>query len=81
MIGDLNAERGRIQGMTTQGDGTTLVEAEVPQGELLRYATDLRSMTQGKGTFTLQFDHYEQMPSRLVDKVIQDTKGRELARA
>ena len=81
IIGDLNAKRGRIQGMTPQGDGTTLVEAEVPQGELLRYATDLRSMTQGQGTFTLQFDHYEQMPAHLVDKVIQDTKERELARA
>ena len=81
IIGDLNAKRGRIQGMTPQGDGTTQVEAEAPQAELLRYATDLRSITQGQATFTMEFDHYDQVPGHLVDRVIQDSKEREMARA
>ncbi len=81
IIGDLNAKRGRIQGMMPQGDGETLVEAEVPQAELLRYATDLRSMTQGQGTFTMEFDHYEQVPGHLVEGVIQESKEREISRA
>ena len=70
IIGDLNAKRGRIQGMMPQGDGETLLEAEMPQAELLRYATDLRSMTQGQGTFTMEFDHYEQVPGHLVEGII-----------
>jgi elongation factor G len=81
IIGDLNAKRGRIQGMMPQGDGETLVEAEVPQAELLRYATDLRSMTQGQGIFTMEFDHYEQVPGHLVEGIIQDSKEREMSRA
>lgn len=81
IIGDLNAKRGRIQGMMPQGDGETLVEAEVPQAELLRYATDLRSMTQGQGIFTMEFDHYEQVPDHLVEGIIQDSKEREMSRA
>ena len=81
IIGDLNSKRGRIQGMIPQGDGTTLVDAEAPQAELLRYATDLRSITQGQATFSMQFDHYEQVPGQLVDRVIQESKEREMARA
>lgn len=81
IIGDMNAKRGRIHGMAPQGDGSTLVDAEAPQAELLRYATDLRSMTQGQGTFTMEFDHYEQVPAHLVDGVIQVSKEREEARA
>jgi len=64
-----------------QGDGETLVEAEVPQAELLRYATDLRSMTQGQGTFKMEFDHYEQVPGHLVEGVIQESKERAMTRA
>jgi elongation factor G len=56
--------------MMPQGDGETLLEAEMPQAELLRYATDLRSMTQGQGTFTMEFDHYEQVPGHLVEGII-----------
>jgi elongation factor G len=80
IIGDLNGKRGRIQGMNPQGDGTTVIEAEVPQAEMLRYATDLRSMTQGQGTFTAQFDHYEEVPMHLVPRVVEMTRQREEAR-
>lgn len=80
IIGDLNSKRGRIQGMTPNGDGTTLVEAEVPQGEMLRYATDLRSMTQGQGLFTMEFDHYEEVPHHMVDRIVQTMREREAAR-
>ena len=59
VMGDLNGKRARILGMTPQGDGTTIVEAEAPQAEMLRYATDLRSQTQGRGSFTISFDHYD----------------------
>ena len=71
IIGDLNSKRGRILGMMPQGDGDTLVEAEVPQVELLRYATDLRSQTQGRGSFTVSFDHLEQVPQHLVPKIVE----------
>ena len=82
VMGDLNGRRGRIQGMTPQGDGITEIEAEVPQSEMLRYATDLRSQTQGQGTFTMEFDHYEEVPGHLVPKIVEDTeRAKEEARA
>ena len=71
VAGDLNSKRARIQGMTPQGDGTTVVEGEVPQAEVLTYATTLRSQTQGLGSFTVEFDHYEGVPAHLVDRVVQ----------
>lgn len=80
IIGDINSKRGRIQGMNPQGDGTTLVEAEVPQAELLRYSTDLRSMTQGQGSFTMEFDHYEEVPQHMLEGVVAGLKEREEAK-
>ena len=71
IIGDLNSRRGRILGMTPQGDGSTLVEAEVPQAEVLRYATDLRSQTQGRGSFTLEFQRLEEVPQHLVPMIVE----------
>ena len=71
VAGDLNSKRARIQGMTPQGDGTTLIEAQVPQAEMLRYATELRSQTQGLGSFTMEFDHYDEVPQHLVPQVRQ----------
>lgn len=70
VIGDLNGKRARILGMTPNGSGLTFIEAHVPQAEVLRYATDLRSLTQGKGLFTMKFDRYEQVPSDLVQRII-----------
>ena len=70
IIGDLNAKRGRILGMEPQGDGTTIVQAQVPQAEVLRYASDLRSMTGGRGTFAMTFSHYEEVAPHVADRVI-----------
>ena len=80
VIGDLNSRRARIQGMTPLGDGTTCIEAEVPQAEMLRYATELRSQTQGLGSFTTEFHHYEEVPSHLVQRIVESTKRGEEAR-
>ena len=81
IMGDLNSKRGKIQGMSPQGDGTTLIEAEVPQADTLRYATELRSQTQGQGSFTMEFDHYEEVPQHLVQRVVNVLREREEARA
>ncbi len=79
IIGDLNSKRGRIQGMVPEGGGITTVEADVPQAEMLRYATDLRSMTQGQGTFTMEYDHYEEVPQHLIQRVVDSMMEREEA--
>lgn len=74
IIGDLNAKRGRILGMEPQGDGTTVVQAQVPQAEVLRYASDLRSMTGGRGTFAMTFSHYEEVPPHVTERVVAEAK-------
>jgi len=81
VMGDLNSKRGRIQGMTPQGDGTTLIEAEVPQSEMLQYATELRSQTQGLGSFTMQFEHYEAVPQHEIPRIVEVVREQEEARA
>ena len=74
IIGDLNSRRGRIQGMIPVGDGTTTVQVEAPQAEMLTYATELRSQTQGQGDFKMEFDHFEEVPTHMVDRVVQVTQ-------
>jgi len=74
IIGDLNAKRGHIQGMESAGDGTTTVRAQVPMAEMLRYASDLRSLTGGRGTFELEFSHYAEVPSHIADKVTAEAR-------
>ncbi len=74
IIGDLNAKRARILGMESQGDSTTIVRAQVPQGEVLRYASDLRSITGGRGTFTATFSHYDPVPAHIADKVAAEAR-------
>ncbi|MCH7706735.1 MAG: elongation factor G, partial [Chloroflexi bacterium] len=73
VIGDLNVKRAKILGMAPQG-GMTVIEAEVPQGEMLRYATDLRSMTQGRGRFVMEFAHYEAVPEHLTRRIVEANK-------
>ncbi|MQG27688.1 MAG: elongation factor G [SAR202 cluster bacterium] len=73
VISDLNGKRGRILGMNPD-NGVTLIEAEVPLAEVQRYAQDLRSVSQGRGSYSLEFDHYDQVPANLEPKVIEDTK-------
>jgi elongation factor G len=74
VMGDLNARRGRVQGAETAGDGEQTVSALVPTSEIMRYAIDLRSLTGGRGRFSATHDHYDILPSHLVDKVKRDTK-------
>ncbi len=74
IIGDLNKRRGRILGMNPQEDGLQQVVADVPSAEMFKYANDLRSMTQGRGSFKQSFDRYEEAPSNVSQKVIEDAK-------
>ncbi len=79
VIGDLNGRRGRIVGMIPE-TGATVIEAEAPRAEVLRYSTDLRSLTQGRASYTMEFSHYEGVPPVVGQKVIQESQ-REEARA
>jgi elongation factor G len=80
IMGDLNAKRGKIQGMEQIGGGKQRINALVPQGEVARYVIDLKSMTGGRGAFTMTFSHYEEMPPHLASKVIEQyQKAREEA--
>ncbi|MFO7884609.1 MAG: elongation factor G [Desulfobacteraceae bacterium] len=74
IMGDLNSRRGRVLGMDSLGE-KQIVNAHVPMAEILRYAPDLRSMTGGRGTFTMEFDHYEEVPPDLSPKVIEKVKA------
>ena len=74
VMGDLNARRGRVQGSETAGDGEQSVSALVPTSEIMRYAIELRSLTGGRGRFTATHDHYDILPSHLIDKVKRETK-------
>ena len=69
VIGDLNSRRGRVEGMEDIGGGK-MVKALVPLAEMFGYATDLRSRTQGRGNYSMFFDHYEQVPKNVADKVL-----------
>jgi elongation factor G len=73
IIGDLNSRRGRVLGMGSQG-AKQIVKAHVPLSEVLKYAPDLRSMTQGRGMFTMKFSHYEEVPGPLQEKIIELAK-------
>lgn len=74
VIGDLNKRRGRILGMSPVDGGKQVVSAEVPQAEISSYAIDLRSMTQGRGSFVFKFERYEEAPPAVMQKVIDDSK-------
>ena len=74
VIGDLNSRRGNIHGMDSVG-GNQLVKAMVPLANMFGYSTDVRSMSQGRATFTMQFDHYEQVPSSVAEEIVAKVKG------
>ncbi|HHV25871.1 MAG TPA: elongation factor G [Tissierellia bacterium] len=72
VMGDMNKRRGRILGMDPQEDGMQLIIAEAPQSEMFKYAIDLRSMTQARGSFTMEFERYEEVPSEISEKIIEE---------
>jgi elongation factor G len=74
IMGNLNGRRGRIQGMEPKG-GSTVVKAQVPLAEMLTYASDLTSMTQGRGTYSMEFSHYDIVPQPIADKIIAAAKA------
>ena len=76
IVGDLNSKRGRMQGMNSQG-GIQTIAANVPLSEIQRYAIDLRSITQGRGTFTMEFSHYEEMPPQVAQNMIRQRSSAE----
>jgi elongation factor G len=71
IISDLNTKRARVQGMNP-ADGNNVIEAQAPLAEVLRYAIDLKSITQGKGTFSMEFSHYEEVPAHISQKIIDE---------
>ena len=74
LMGDLNSRRGRISGMDTKG-ATQFIRAQVPMAEMLSYQSDLTSMTQGRGSFTMEFDHYDYVPQLQAEKIIAAAKA------
>ncbi|MGI6286681.1 Elongation factor G [Moorella humiferrea] len=74
VIGDLNARRGRLEGMEPRA-GAQVIRAFVPLAEMFGYATDLRSRTQGRGTYVMQFDHYEEVPQNIAEEIIAKRQG------
>ena len=75
VIGSLNSRRGRIEGMETE-NGESRINGFVPLSEMFGYATTLRSSTQGRGTFTMTFDHYEDVPKAIADKITEERLGK-----
>ena len=74
IIGDLNSRRGRVQGMNMRGSAR-VIAAQVPLSEMFGYATDIRSKTQGRATYTMQFAHYEEVPKTISEQIIAKVKG------
>jgi len=73
VMGDLNTKRARVLGMEQQG-GKSIITALAPLAEMQRYVSDLRSLTQGRGLFSMEFDHYEEVPPHLAEKIIEEAK-------
>ena len=73
-MGDLNSRRGRVAGMEARG-GAQVVSAQVPLSSMFGYSTDLRSATQGRATYTMTFDHYEQVPKAIAEEIVSKAKG------
>jgi len=74
VMGDLNSKRGRVSGMEARG-GAQVINAHVPLFNMFGYATDLRSSTQGRATYTMTFDHYDQVPKAIAEEIISKVKG------
>lgn len=79
VIGDLNSRRGKVLGVDSKPSGQA-IRALVPMSEVLKYAPDLRSITSGRGSFTMGFDHYDEVPGQLVDKIVKETEAARAAK-
>jgi elongation factor G len=78
-IGDINSRRGRIEGMEPGAGGTQVVKAQVPLAEMFGYATAVRSMTQGRASYSMEPSHYEEVPRSVAEEIIAKSQGRQLA--
>ncbi|MFL5858677.1 MAG: elongation factor G, partial [Solirubrobacteraceae bacterium] len=74
VIGDLSSRRGRVEGQEPRGNAIA-VRASVPLAEMFGYATDLRSSTQGRATYTMQFDRYDEVPSNIAEEIVEHRTG------
>ncbi len=75
IIGDLNSRRGKVLGAEPKGKGLQVIRAHVPLAEVLRYAPDLRSMTQGRGDFTLELAHYDEVPAHIAERIVKEAQA------
>jgi elongation factor G len=75
VIGDINSRRGRIEGMELRGT-TQIIKASVPLSEMFGYATDIRSRTQGRGSFTMHFGRYDEVPNSLSEQIVSKAQGK-----
>jgi elongation factor G len=75
VVGDINSRRGRIEGMELRGT-TQIIKSMVPLSEMFGYATDIRSRTQGRGSFTMHFGKYEEVPSSLAEEIVSRVQGK-----
>jgi elongation factor G len=80
VMGDLNSRRGKIEGITPRKDAH-VVKATVPLSEMFGYATTMRSMTQGRALYTMQFSHYDETPKSISEQIIEKVKGKEAVTA
>ena len=74
VIGDLSSRRGKVEGMEQRG-ASQVIRAQVPLAEMFGYATDLRSNTQGRANYTMQFDRYEEVPNNLAESIVGERTG------
>jgi elongation factor G len=74
VVGDLNRRRGKIMGMNDRGIAK-VVDAEVPLSEMFGYSTSLRSMSQGRATYTMQFEQYDEVPKNIAEEIVASVKG------
>ena len=81
VIGDINRRRGRVEGMEPGAGGTQSIRAQVPLAEMFGYATDLRGMTQGRASFSMEPSHYEEVPRNVAEELLAKVQGKQLAKA
>lgn len=81
IIGDLNSRRGKVQGVDPQAGGNQKITALVPMAEMLTYANQLHSMTSGRGIYSMEFSHYEEVPSHIAQKIIEQRQKERQAKA